>query len=305
MTDHIHVPGDVPASMKDTYIANYQTATRNSGNLLLFAGDQKIEHLNDDFYGEGITPENANPQHLFEIASQAKIGVFASQYGLISRFGRDYPDVPYMVKLNSKTHLIPTEQSEAISRQFTDFHMIDELKKNLNISIVGVGYTIYVGSENETFMFEEAARIAFEAHQRGMIAVFWMYPRGKAVPFEKDPHIIAGAAGVGACLGADFVKVNYPVMADHHNMSQAEALREAVQAAGRTKVICAGGSTIPAEEYFQVLHDQLHISGAHGTAAGRNIHQRSVSEALKFCDALHALIVEGKTVEEATAIYKG
>ena len=43
-----------------------------------------------------------------------------------------------------------------------------------------------------------------------MIAVVWIYPRGAAVKDEHDPHLIAGAAGLGCSLGADFVKVNYP-----------------------------------------------------------------------------------------------
>lgn len=300
-----HVPGDVPSSMKDIYQDNMNTATRGSGRLLLFAGDQKVEHLNDDFYGDGITPENANPQHLFEIASKAPIGVFASQLAMVARYGPDYAEVPYLIKLNSKTHLVKTEQAEAISRQWISVDQVAEFKKNSGLNVIGVGYTIYVGSENETIMFQEAAQIAYQAHQLGMIAVFWMYPRGKAVPFEKDPHIIAGAAGVGACLGADFVKVNYPVLAEGDSRNPAEALKEAVEAAGRTRLICAGGSTIPAEEYFQILHDQIHISGAHGTAAGRNIHQRPVSEAVRFCEALHALIVEGKDVETAIARYRG
>ena len=40
--------------------------------------------------------------------------------------------------------------------------------------------------------------------------MLWIYPRGKAVTAEKDPDLIAGAAGVALCLGADFVKVNPP-----------------------------------------------------------------------------------------------
>lgn len=305
MSQKIYVPGDVPSSMKDIYIENYETVTAGSGNMLLFAGDQKVEHLNDDFYGEGITPENANPEHLFKIASQAKIGVFASQLGLIARYGPDYRNIPYMVKLNSKTHLIPTEQAEAISRHWINLDQVMEFKKNSGLNIVGVGYTVYVGSENESLMYQEAAQIAYEAHRHGLVTTFWMYPRGKAVPYEKDPHIIAGAAGVGACLGSDFVKVNYPVVAAPDTRTPAQALTEAVQAAGRTKVICAGGSTISAEQYFQMLHDQIHISGAHGTAAGRNIHQRPLEEAVRFCNALYGIIVEGKSVEEATAIYQG
>lgn len=298
----VKVPADVPPSKRETYIHNIMEITRGSGNFMLFAGDQKIEHLNDDYSGEGISSENADPEHMFRIASRAKIGAFASQFGLIARYGMDYSDVPYIVKMNSKTHLVPTEQAEAISRQLTTFHMIDELSSESGLKIMGVGYTIYVGSEHETHMFAEAARIAYEAHRRGMVAIFWMYPRGKAVPNEKDPHIIAGAAGVGACLGADFVKVNYPKV---ENGNAAESLREAVQAAGRTRLICAGGATVGAEDYLRTLHDQIHIGGAHGTAIGRNIHQRSLEEAVRFCNAVYEIVVENKSVEEATNTYRG
>ena len=100
--DDILVPLDVPKAVREGYIKNYLTITRKSGRLMLFAGDQKVEHLNSDFYGEGIHPDDGDPEHLFRVASQAKIGVFATQFGLISRYGMDYPNVPYLVKLNSK-----------------------------------------------------------------------------------------------------------------------------------------------------------------------------------------------------------
>src|SRR5512138_3147505 len=89
--------------------------TRGSGRLMLFAGDQKVEHLNDDFYGPGIDPQDNSPEHMFQIADGAKIGVFATQLGLIARYGMDYPDVPYLVKLNSKTNLVKTAQQDPLS----------------------------------------------------------------------------------------------------------------------------------------------------------------------------------------------
>ena len=47
----IDVPADVPAPLKARYEENFQTMTKGTGRLMLFAGDQKVEHLNDDFYG--------------------------------------------------------------------------------------------------------------------------------------------------------------------------------------------------------------------------------------------------------------
>ena len=81
----VRVPMDVPAESRDTYIANYLKATRETGRLMLFACDQKIEHMNKDFYGEGIDIADCEPQHLFEIGRNGVIGVLAGQRGLIAQ----------------------------------------------------------------------------------------------------------------------------------------------------------------------------------------------------------------------------
>ena len=50
--DQVRVPADVMPEARDEYISNYMKATRETGRLMLFACDQKIEHMNKDFYGE-------------------------------------------------------------------------------------------------------------------------------------------------------------------------------------------------------------------------------------------------------------
>ena len=49
--DQVRVPADVMPEARENYIENYMKATRGTGRLMLFACDQKIEHLNKDFYG--------------------------------------------------------------------------------------------------------------------------------------------------------------------------------------------------------------------------------------------------------------
>ena len=296
------VPLDVPKNLRDKFVKNYLTITRESGRLMLFAGDQKVEHLNDDFYGEGIHPDDNEPEHMFRIASKAKIGVFATQLGLISRYGMDYPKVPYLVKLNSKTHLIKTAQSDPFSNELVSVEQVVDFKENSGLNILGVGYTIYLGSEYEPEMLRQAAQIIYEAHQHGLIIVLWIYPRGKAIKDEKDPHLTAGATGVAACLGADFVKINYP---KKEGCESKEILKEAILAAGRTKVVCAGGGSDDVKVFLAKLHDQIVVSGAAGNATGRNIHQKSLPEAIKMCNAIYAITVDGKSVEEALKIYNG
>lgn len=297
----IKIPLDVAPAYRSLYQRNYETMTRGSDRLMLFAGDQKIEHMNDDFYGENIASENADPEHMFKIASKAKIGCFATQLGLIARYAMDYADIPYLVKMNSKSHLVKTAQRDPRSRCLNSIQDVLRMRDENHLNIVGIGYTVYWGSNYEAENAQEASFFVNMAHQHGLLAVIWAYPRGAAVTDEKDPHIIAGAAGATACLGADFVKVNYP---KKEGMTSAEALKEAVRAAGRTKLICAGGSSVDAESFFRTLYDQIHVSGASGNATGRNIHQKTLQEAIRFCNATYAITVEGKTVIEALKIYE-
>lgn len=294
----MNIPADVPRSKRKTYQKNYLQITHGTGRLFLFAGDQRVEHLHDDFTGKGVAQDDADPEHFFRIASKAKIGGFATQFGLIARYGQDYKNIPYIVKLNSKTDLVPTKQAEPYSKQLVSVEQVLSLKK-AGLKILGVGYTVYLGSEYEREMLKEAANIIYEAHKQGLLVILWMYPRGKAVKAEKDPHLIAGAAGVAACLGADFAKVNYPKA-----KFPAKGLREAVTAAGRTKVICAGGSSTSIKSFLETLYTQIYFSGASGNATGRNIHQKPLGEAISFCNAIYAITVEGKSVLEAVEIAK-
>jgi fructose-bisphosphate aldolase/6-deoxy-5-ketofructose 1-phosphate synthase len=301
----VHIPADVPAEMTSTYEANLRLVTKNTGNLALFAGDQKVEHLNDDFFGTTkagpIAEDDADPEHLFRIADQGVIGCFATQLGLIARYGPDYSNVPYLVKVNSKTHLIPTSAGDPRSRDWVTIDQVESLR-DAGLKIVGVGYTVYPGSEFESDQMAGAAQICYEAHRRGMLAVLWVYPRGAAVPNERDPHLIAGCAGLAGTLGADFCKVNYPRVEDG---SVAEAFREAARAAGRTRLITAGGEGTDVQSFLQTLHDQIFISGASGSATGRNIHQKPLAEAVRMTQAISAITYGGWSVADAISVYNG
>ncbi|TLM77520.1 MAG: aldolase [Actinobacteria bacterium] len=300
--DQVRVPADVPAEFRDTYVENHLKATQGTGRLMLFACDQKIEHLNDDFYGEGIDAADAEPEHLFRIGSQGTIGILAGQRGLVAHYAADYPQLNYLVKINSKTHLVKTAQEDPYSPQLYDLQTVLDLRDN-GVNVVGVGYTIYLGSEYEAAMMTEAGQLIADAHSVGLLVVLWIYPRGKAVENEKDAHLIAGAAGAACCLGADFVKVNPPKKSEI--ASSAELLKEAAAAAGRTGLVCAGGSTVDAQTFLTQLWEQIHVGGAMGNATGRNIHQRSLDEAVRLTKAISAITMDDADVERALRVFAG
>lgn len=300
--DQVRVPVDVMPESREIYIDNYMKATRETGRLMLFACDQKIEHLNADFYGEGIHPEDNDPDHLFQIGVQGTVGVLAGQRGLIAQYAADYPNVNYLVKMNSKTNLVKTSQEDPYSPQLTSLDAVLAMR-DAGVNIVGLGYTIYLGSEYEATMMAEAGELIAQAHAAGLLVVLWIYPRGKAVTAEKDPDLIAGAAGVALCLGADFVKVNPPT--DGNGKTSAENLKVASTAAGRCGLVCAGGSKSDAKVFLQQLHDQINIGGCCGNATGRNIHMRSTEEAVRLTNAISAITLADYSVEDALAVFNG
>lgn len=304
--DQVRVPADVMPEARDIYVDNYMKATRGTGRLMLFACDQKVEHMNKDFYdgGKAISMDDAEPEHLFKIGKEGVIGVLAGQRGLIAQYANDYPEINYLIKMNSKTNLVGTKQEDPYSPQLYDLGDVLAMRE-AGVNIVGLGYTIYLGSEYEATMMAEAGELIAQAHANGLLVVLWIYPRGKAVTAEKDPDLIAGAAGVALCLGADFVKVNPPKPEGEDTRTPYEALKIASMAAGRTGLVCAGGSTVDAETFLTQLYNQIHVGGACGNATGRNIHQRSLDEAVRLTKAISAITLGDYSVADAMEVFEG
>ena len=297
-----NIPADVPKSKESLYKKNLKEVTNGTNHLMLFAGDQKVEHLNNDFYGESIAKEDNSPEHMFKIASQAKIGVFATQFGLISRYGRAYKNIPYLVKLNSKTNLVPYEKQDPYSEAWLSVGDIVNFQKESGINIKGMGYTLYLGGAHEHAMLSQAAKIVHEAHKNGLLAVLWIYPKGNFVKNQHDGHLIAGAAGVGTALGADFIKLKVPY--NKKEKLDIKGLKEVTMAAGYSGVLCEGGVKRDAKEFLKELYEQIHVGGARGNGTGRNIHQRPLKEAVKMANAIYAITSENASLKEALKILK-
>ncbi len=272
------IPADVPKGKHAQFKKNYESITRKKNILLLFAADQKIEHLNDDFYGAGIASEVNNPQHIFEIAQKAPIGALATQLGLVARYGNLYPSINYILKLNSKTNLVSSEHDDPISTQLWSIQDVIDFKKNSALNICGIGYTIYLGSIYESVMLAEASQIIYQAHQAGLVVMLWIYPRGNSV--TRSDKLLAGAAGVANALGADFVKL--AISKD----AKADNIQEAVGAAGNTKIIAAGGSKVSNQKLLANMREQLKL-GIAGFAIGRNLFQRTMASAIELAEEIN------------------
>jgi class I fructose-bisphosphate aldolase len=231
--------------------------TRN-GKALFLAYDHGMEHGPSDFDNESI-----DPAEILKIADSGFFTGFICQKGIAEKYylpagrqgDKNENKVSLIVKLNGKTSLHPDE--EPYSPQ------ICSIEEALNYGAVAVGYTVYVGSAHEAKMMKELAEIEEEAEEKGIPAIGWMYPRGKAVAGkEKSKEMLAYAARLGLELGLEMIKI--PFTTDH------EALSWVVKAAGKVKVVLAGGSKIKEEEFLKATRRALSV-GVSGLAVGRNV----------------------------------
>lgn len=225
--------------------------TKN-GKALFLAYDQGIEHGPTDF-----NDENVDPANVLKIAQSGYFTGIIFQKGVAEKYyDKKKNKVPLIVKLNGKTNLLKDE--DPYSPQ------VCSVEEALSLGASAVGYTIYLGSEFESFMTAEFGKIEEEAHKKNLPLIAWMYPRGRSVANEADPKVIAYAARAGLELGADIVKVRYT--------ENVESFRWVVESAGKTKVVAMGGSK-ETEDGFLVKAKQIIEAGAIGFAVGRNIWQ--------------------------------
>jgi class I fructose-bisphosphate aldolase len=161
-----------------------------------------------------------------------------------------------VLKLNGRTNIVPKDEIYSSP--------VASVKEAAALGADAIGYTLYVGSPREADMFRDFGAISAEADDYGLPCVVWAYPRGKYVKDEKSVESVSYAARVALELGADIVKVNYTGSVD--------GFGKVVAAAGRTKVISAGGSKQTDEQFLAKVKEVLAAGGV-GMAVGRNVWQ--------------------------------
>ncbi len=244
------------------------------GKGMLLAYDQGFEHGPSADFND----KNIDPSYIMEIAAQGDFTGVVFHKGIAEKYYTG--KVPLIVKLNGKTSL---PKGEPVST------LVCSVEEAISLGAKGVGYTIYLGSANESVMLEEFGEVEEEAHKRGIPAIAWVYPRGEAVKNDTAPEIVAYAARAGLEMGADAVKIKYTGATD--------SFRWAVRAAGLTKVFMSGGPKAPTDESFLGQVKGAMDAGATGLAVGRNVWQHS--NPLKMAAALHEIIFNNGQIEKA------
>ncbi|MDG6989926.1 MAG: aldolase [Nitrososphaerota archaeon] len=241
------------------------SAFLTEGRSMLLAYDQGLEHGPSTDFND----RNVDPAMIMDIAARGKFNGVVFQKGVAERFYDRR--VPLIVKLNGKSSL---PKGEPVSRQ------VCSVEQAVSLGAKGVGYTIYLGSEFESKMFREFGRIQEEAHEKGVPAIAWIYPRGASVQNDTSKEVVAYAARAGLELGADAVKIKYT--------GDPQTFSWAVKSAAGVKVFMSGGPKAPTDDDFLKQVKGVMEAGGTGVAVGRNVWQNA--DPLAMADKLRKAI---------------
>ena len=264
------------------------------GTLLVLPIDQGLEHGPIDFFPN---PDALDPQYQYDLAREGHFSAIALHIGLAEKYFHEYAgDVPLILKLNGKT-TIPSD-TQAFSP------LTGTVEDAVRLGADAVGYTVYVGSPAQDRDFLQFLEVRKEAQRLGMPVIVWAYPRGEAISKKggkESLYAVDYAARVAHELGADVVKLNYPVASEKDaespapyntlHLSPMEAFRKVVQSAGRSLVLVSGGEKIGDEALMSKVRSSMD-AGATGIIFGRNLWQRPKAEALRLTRDMHAIFRE-------------
>jgi class I fructose-bisphosphate aldolase len=216
--EDLHLPGPdfidrifVNSDRSPNVLRNMQTLFNTgrlggTGYISILPVDQGIEHTAAASFAPN--PRCFDPEGIIELAIEGGCNAVASTLGVLGIMSRKYAHkIPFILKIN---------HNELLSYPNTfDQRMFASVEQAYNMGAVGIGATIYFGSEESRRQIEEVS-IAFErAHELGMFTVLWCYLRNSAFKKDgKDYHTSADMTGqanhLGVTIEADIIKQKQP-----------------------------------------------------------------------------------------------
>ena len=178
----------------------------NTGYCNIFPVDQGIEHSAGASFAPN--PIYFDPENIIKLAVESGCNGVASTFGVLGIMSRKYAHrIPFIVKIN---------HNEFLSYPNTyDQTMFGKVKSAWNMGAVGIGATIYWGSEESRKQLKEVSE-AFElAHELGMMTILWCYTRNSAfvvngVDYHTSADFTGQANHLGVTIQADIIKQKLP-----------------------------------------------------------------------------------------------
>jgi fructose-bisphosphate aldolase, class I len=216
--DQLHLPGPdfiervfVESDRSVPVLRNLQSMYNTgrlagTGYLSILPVDQGIEHSGAASFAPN--PIYFDGENIVKLAIEGGCNAVASTSGVLSSVARKYAHrIPFILKINHNELLTYPNKFDQI--------MFTSVDQAFDMGCLGVGATIYFGSEESTRQIQEVAAAFERAHELGMFTVLWCYLRNPG--FKKDGvdyHVSADLTGqanhLGVTIKADIIKQKQP-----------------------------------------------------------------------------------------------
>jgi len=282
--------GENPGTKGNLYRLLMQGRLAGTGKLVILPVDQGYEHGPARSFSKN--PAAYDPHYLYELAIEAGLSGYAAPLAPLEQGADTFAgQIPTILKVNSANSLHAGVGDQAIT---------GTVKDALRLGCVGVGFTIYPGSEANYGMMEEFREISAEAKANGLVSVLWSYPRGGHISKDGETalDIVAYAAHIAALLGATIIKVKPPkagvdlkaAESAYENVAM-ETMKQRIAHVmqccfnGKRLVVFSGGEAKSTEGLLDEIA-QIRDGGGSGSIVGRNSFQRPKPDALDLLDKI-------------------
>jgi len=235
----------------------------------------------------------------------------ATTFGVLGAVSRAYAHrIPFIVKLNHNELLTHPNKFDQI--------MFGTVREAWNLGAVGVGATIYFGSEESTRQIQEVSKAFADAHDLGLFTVLWCYLRNSG--FKKDgvdysvaADLTGQANHMGVTIEADIIKqkqpennggymaLNYgrtsPLVYDQLTTDHPVDLTRWQVAncyMGRIGLINSGGESKGSADLATAVRTAVinKRAGGQGLISGRKSFQRPMAEGIELLHAIQDVYLD-------------
>ncbi len=319
--DHLTLPG--PDQFERVFRDSDRTSTvlRNlaliyntgrlagTGYLSILPVDQGIEHSAAASFSK--FPAYFDPARLCDLAIAADCNAIATTLGGLGIVSRRYVHrIPFIVKLNHNDFLNYPNTYDQV--------MFASVGQAADLGAVGVGATIYFGSDGADRQIGEVSKAFREAHRLGMFTVLWCYLRNAAFKQgDTDYHLAADLTGqanhLGVTIEADVIKQKQPENNGGYNALKFGKTDPLVYTqltsehpidltrwqvvncyAGRIPLINSGGESKGADDLAQAVRTAVinKRAGGSGLIVGRKAFQRPIEEGAALIHAVQDVYLD-------------
>jgi class I fructose-bisphosphate aldolase len=177
-----------------------------TGYVSILPVDQGIEHSAGASFA--ANPMYFDPENIVKLAIEGGCNGVASTLGGLGSVARKYAHrIPFLLKVNHNEFLSYPNSFDQIR--------FASVRQAFEMGAMGVGATIYFGSEESKRQIQEVTEVFRHAHELGMFTVLWCYLRNAAFKTkEADYHVAADLTGqanhLGVTIEADIIKQKLP-----------------------------------------------------------------------------------------------